>query len=95
MVKTRVQTQDLGPTQPASILGERERERLLTGNSEVSRRETVTRKGAFEVARAAYQAEGLAVFFRGLGVCSIRAFVVNAAQFAVYEFMMRTISGAG
>lgn len=45
--------------------------------------------GAVEIARQAYQAEGLAVFFRGLGICSVRAFIVNAVQWAVYEWMMR------
>lgn len=36
--------------------------------------------GAFEIAREAYRLEGLRVFYRGLGICSIRAFVVNAVQ---------------
>jgi solute carrier family 25 (mitochondrial carnitine/acylcarnitine transporter), member 20/29 len=33
-----------------------------------------------EIAREAYHKEGLKVFYRGLGVCSIRAFIVNAIQ---------------
>jgi len=41
------------------------------------------------MARIAYREEGLAVFFRGLGVCSVRAFIVNAVQWAVYESAMR------
>lgn len=36
--------------------------------------------GAFEIAREAYRLEGLRVFYRGLGICSVRAFVVNAVQ---------------
>jgi solute carrier family 25 carnitine/acylcarnitine transporter 20/29 len=36
----------------------------------------------------AYREGGLAIFFRGLGVCSLRAFVVNAVQWAVYEWVM-------
>ncbi|KAK8154790.1 solute carrier family 25 protein [Phyllosticta citrichinensis] len=38
-----------------------------------------------------YANEGAAVFFRGLGVCSVRAFVVNAVQWAVYEWVMRVL----
>jgi len=37
----------------------------------------------FSIARNAYQNEGAAVFFRGIGICSARAFVVNAVQWAV------------
>ena len=49
------------------------------------------RKGAIETARVAYQQEGLRVFFRGLGVCSLRAFIVNAVQWAVYEGVMQLL----
>jgi len=41
------------------------------------------------MARHVYQTEGLSAFFRGLGICSVRAFIVNAVQWAVYEWMMR------
>jgi solute carrier family 25 (mitochondrial carnitine/acylcarnitine transporter), member 20/29 len=43
------------------------------------------------VAIATYQEGGLRIFFRGLGVCSIRAFVVNAVQWAVYEWVMEIL----
>lgn len=46
------------------------------------------RRGALRIAREAYHQEGVRVFFRGLAVCSIRAFIVNAVQWAVYEWMM-------
>ena len=36
--------------------------------------------GTFAVARQIYEREGFSGFFRGLGVCSIRAFIVNAVQ---------------
>ena len=39
--------------------------------------------GAYEIAKIAYREEGSAVFFRGLGVCSIRAFIVNAVQVCI------------
>lgn len=35
---------------------------------------------SFQIAREAYRNEGMKVFYRGLGVCSIRAFIVNAVQ---------------
>lgn len=38
------------------------------------------RIGALGMAQRMYKNEGTSVFFRGLLVCSIRAFVVNAAQ---------------
>jgi len=41
------------------------------------------RPSTFRIAQQAYRQEGLGVFFRGLGVCSARAFIVNAVQWAV------------
>lgn len=35
---------------------------------------------SIKVAREVYQTEGLKAFYRGLGVCSFRAFIVNAVQ---------------
>jgi solute carrier family 25 carnitine/acylcarnitine transporter 20/29 len=35
---------------------------------------------SYQIAKAAYQSEGLKAFYRGLGVCSLRAFIVNAVQ---------------
>ena len=48
--------------------------------------------GAWEVARQTYREGGVRPFFRGLGVCSVRAFIVNAVQWAVYEWVMRELS---
>jgi hypothetical protein len=42
-----------------------------------------TRPSTFSIARSAYQTEGAAVFFRGIGICSARAFIVNAVQWGV------------
>ncbi|KAK0669959.1 putative mitochondrial ornithine transporter [Cercophora samala] len=50
-------------------------------------------KGAWQTGREIYSREGIRPFFRGLGVCSLRAFVVNAVQFAVYEGVMAELSG--
>jgi solute carrier family 25 carnitine/acylcarnitine transporter 20/29 len=81
VIKTRVQTQVLHPG--IAVRGEN---RALMHPEVQERRLT-----AVEVAKQAYRAEGARVFFRGLGVCSIRAFVVNAVQWAVYEWMMRLL----
>ncbi|KAF2108693.1 solute carrier family 25 protein [Lophiotrema nucula] len=83
VVKTRVQTQVLHPQ------GIGEEAALL--QSEHHRIAASRRLSTFEIARQAYQTEGGRVFFRGLGICSVRAFIVNAVQWAVYEWMMKLL----
>lgn len=75
VIKTRVQTQVLiAETAP-----------LLGGDGlEVKTK----RLGAWQVAKEAYREGGPRVFFRGLGICSVRAFIVNAVQWAAYEWIM-------
>jgi solute carrier family 25 carnitine/acylcarnitine transporter 20/29 len=92
VIKTRVQTQPFSaaPTAPSPTASTTSP--LLPSSNEEPLK-PFRRKGAVEMARLAYANEGLAVFFRGLGVCSVRAFVVNAVQWAVYEWMMRVLSG--
>jgi solute carrier family 25 carnitine/acylcarnitine transporter 20/29 len=46
------------------------------------------RQSTLAITLNVYRAEGLSVFFRGLGICSVRAFIVNAVQWAVYEWVM-------
>ena len=48
-----------------------------------TRNAIIDRPHTSKIARDAYQTEGVGVFFRGLGICSVRAFVVNAVQWAV------------
>jgi solute carrier family 25 carnitine/acylcarnitine transporter 20/29 len=79
VIKTRVQTQGFG-NESTHLLGPE-------GSNGVERR----RMGAIDVARNAYRTEGPSVFFRGLAICSVRAFIVNAAQWAVYEWIMREL----
>jgi solute carrier family 25 carnitine/acylcarnitine transporter 20/29 len=81
VIKTRVQTQVLH--REVNAHGEN---RALIQPEVLERRLTAT-----EIARYAYRTEGASVFFRGLGICSIRAFVVNAVQWAVYEWMMQLL----
>lgn len=82
VIKTRVQTQSI-PRPPASILSGEQSEMLPSQNP--------GRLSTIQIARQAYREEGLSVFFRGLGVCSFRAFFVNAVQWAVYEWMMHIL----
>lgn len=81
VIKTRVQTQLL----QSEVVRRGEQQTLLHAEG---RRPHL---GAIQIARHAYQTEGAGVFFRGLGICSVRAFIVNAVQWAVYEWMMRIL----
>jgi solute carrier family 25 (mitochondrial carnitine/acylcarnitine transporter), member 20/29 len=83
VIKTRVQTQTLITAETAPLLSAARVAVIKKG-----------RIGAVEMARRIYRDEGAAVFFRGLGVCSVRAFVVNAAQWAVYEQIMKEVAPA-
>ena len=42
---------------------------------------------SFQVARESYRNEGMKVFYRGLGICSIRAFIVNAVQVRLFSIL--------
>lgn len=50
------------------------------------------RRGAMEISREMYTSEGIRPFFRGLTICCVRAFIVNAAQWAVYEYVFRYLT---
>ncbi|KAG9694789.1 hypothetical protein KCU95_g6379, partial [Aureobasidium melanogenum] len=82
VIKTRVQTQGISRP-PVGMISSEQSELLLPRDS--------GRLSTVQVARQAYREEGLSVFFRGLGVCSFRAFFVNAVQWAVYEWMMHIL----
>lgn len=81
VVKTRVQSQ-VQRSAPLVVAGETT---PLVGEPIVSDQK---RLGAIQVARDAYREGGIKVFFRGLAICSVRAFVVNAVQWATYEWIM-------
>jgi len=78
VIKTRVQTQALGHEAGTSPLVQ----------SSASVATSRCRVGAIQVAKDIYQEGGMRLFFRGLAICSVRAFIVNAVQWAVYEWMM-------
>ena len=71
MIKTRLQVYDL--------------QHPITSDSQplLNQSQHPTRPSTLSIARNAYRNEGVAVFFRGIGICSARAFVVNAVQWAV------------
>lgn len=74
VIKTRLQAQgSLGSLLPAGVSPERQT--LLRPSGSDGRI-----LGTLGVAKEAYRTEGLRVFYRGLGVCSLRAFIVNAVQ---------------
>ena len=75
VIKTRVQTQ---------LLPNYQEQQLLLVTSPQREAGKAVKRGAIEIAKDAYRVEGIGVFFRGLGVCSIRAFIVNAAQVRWY-----------
>ncbi|KAM0277525.1 hypothetical protein ACHAQH_005724 [Verticillium albo-atrum] len=83
VIKTRVQTQ--------RAFGEGSETARLLNEGRGAEAPSQARQGAVKMAKAAYREEGMRVFFRGLAVCSVRAFVVNAVQWAVYEWVMREL----
>lgn len=64
VIKTRLQAQTIGDN------GRPESQVLLERRS----------LSSFQIAKETYRAEGVKAFYRGLGVCSVRAFIVNAVQ---------------
>ncbi|PKS10884.1 hypothetical protein jhhlp_002642 [Lomentospora prolificans] len=86
VIKTRVQTQPLFQTAERSPL-------LSSASPPQAPQEPPKqmRHGTIQAAKLAYQEGGMGVFFRGLTICSVRAFVVNAVQWAVYEWMMHEL----
>lgn len=70
MIKTRLQAQTMQERSPLSTTAENQS--LL--------RPSRTHLNSVQLAREVYRAEGVGAFYRGLGICSIRAFIVNAVQ---------------
>ncbi|KAL2024742.1 hypothetical protein VTK56DRAFT_5563 [Thermocarpiscus australiensis] len=94
VIKTRVQTQQVLEGVWEGGRGERASSLIAAGaagaegKGEGQRRSRRRRLGAWEVAKETYREAGIRPFFRGLTVCSVRAFIVNAVQWAVYEWIM-------
>ncbi|KAK0648770.1 mitochondrial carrier domain-containing protein [Cercophora newfieldiana] len=87
VIKTRVQTQILqAPPSLSATPGETQS--LLSSTHKTRQQQQL---GAWAIAKATYAEGGIRPFFRGLGVCSVRAFIVNAVQWAVYEWIMHKL----
>ncbi|KAI5925646.1 mitochondrial carrier domain-containing protein [Camillea tinctor] len=90
VIKTRVQTQIQFPS-PAILGGATATTPLLLEAQQQQSQQPAMgqrRLGAMEIAKEAYREGGVRAFFRGLAICSVRAFIVNAVQWAVYEWIM-------
>jgi solute carrier family 25 (mitochondrial carnitine/acylcarnitine transporter), member 20/29 len=76
---------------PLDVIKTRVQAQVLTSETRPlvdTRSDPAKRLGAVAVAKEAYKEGGSRVFFRGLTICSLRAFFVNAIQWAVYEWVM-------
>lgn len=60
----------------------------------LNQQQRTARPSTFSIARSAYQTEGAAVFFRGIGICSARAFIVNAVQWGVSTSYLKGTNSA-
>lgn len=94
VIKTRLQTWDL--LLAMATLSAKSKDPmhtpLLGDTSDGSLSSSKARApSSWTIARHAYQTEGMGVFFRGLGVCSVRAFIVNAVQWAVCRLTIHDI----
>lgn len=85
VIKTRIQTQIVAAPESSPLLGG-------TGTAATAGIALKDRLGAWKMMKKVHAEEGGMAFWRGLGVCSVRAFVVNAAQWAVYEWIMKELA---
>lgn len=89
VIKTRVQSQQaiipLTPITHSHLSPSGEEASLLGANGA---RQPTKPSSTLSITLSTYREGGLPIFFRGLGVCSVRAFIVNAVQWAVYEWIM-------
>jgi len=103
VIKTRMQTWEPGRNLIATFEGDRrpllsQQDQTQNNSKNASTSaasastQTPSRPSAWQIAHHAYRTEGLRVFFRGLGVCSVRAFIVNAVQWTIYEWMMKVLT---
>lgn len=60
----------------------------LVKDSKVANTTALLELNSFAAARQIFQAGGVGAFYRGIGICSIRAFVVNAVQVSDVSFLL-------
>ncbi|KAK2734800.1 hypothetical protein FQN57_001450 [Myotisia sp. PD_48] len=93
VIKTRLQAQSFSTSNlPSASSPERQSLLRQTIGQSISHSTQSRLLNSVEIARNAYHSEGLGVFYRGIGVCSLRAFIVNAVQWATYEWIMRVLN---
>lgn len=80
VIKTRLQAQDSGAAHG------HESSALLESSAR--------RKGAMQIAREVFRTEGVRALYQGLGICSVRAFIVNAVQVSGRPSTARSIEMA-
>lgn len=56
---------------------------------------SVTCTGWIDCAKTSWREEGRGVFFKGMTATLTRAFIVNAAVFTVYEFLLKLMEKEG
>lgn len=83
MVKTRLQAQTMHEHSLAPTAHE---------NQTLLRQPRAT-LNSYQMAREVYRAEGMGAFYRGLGICSIRAFIVNAVQVGPLQNISESLWG--
>ena len=86
VIKTRVQTQ------PLPLHGPSPTESLSNTTNGKKYYAVVQEKGAWPIAKEVYATEGYRFFWRGMSVCCMRAFLVNAVQWLAYEHAMQYFS---
>ncbi|KAK9463166.1 mitochondrial carrier domain-containing protein [Lipomyces oligophaga] len=73
---------------PLDVVKTRYQAQSFTSADHIAEQPIVRYSSAWDCAVKSYRSEGIRVFFRGLSVCLVRAFIVNAVQFGTYEWMM-------
>ena len=92
VIKTNIQISPLtaSSSQPSDSISSDSNSK---STSTASQQSVIKRNGnAFDVARNLYRKHGFSVFYRGVGVCTLRAIPVNCVTFYVYEYLKRSMN---
>ncbi|KAJ5823588.1 hypothetical protein N7447_005928 [Penicillium robsamsonii] len=81
-----------GSVFPLDMIKTRLQAQTITDESQSLLRPQRQMLNSFQIAKETYRVEGIKAFYRGFGVCSVRAFIVNAVQWAAYEWLMKSFN---
>ncbi|KAJ5503937.1 Mitochondrial carrier protein [Penicillium fimorum] len=81
-----------GSVFPLDMIKTRLQAQTVTDESQSLLRPQRQMLNSFQIAKETYRVEGIKAFYRGFGVCSARAFIVNAVQWAAYEWLMKSFN---